>query len=200
MTEIQTLFCRLTIDKSIEEVQTILLKKYNSFIVSQEDASNRHFHILIYHEETNKKNARQNLRNFLKKEFEIIGNSDYAITETKTGTQDTLTKYVIKDGNFVSSGVDEKKLQILQKQSYKKFKKDEFKIGLQKIRDDYIADPEQGLQEHIAKLLRYKCVQYNQDCNMNLIKNYAITSYMKKNDIHHVNRIAEEMYGQIFRE
>lgn len=193
----QTLFCRLTMDdKSLQEVHDIILKKYTSFVVSEEnEEDNRHFHVLIFHDDENKKNSRQNLQNFIKKEFELIGNSDYAITKTKTGTEDTLTKYVIKDGKYLSHNIDENKLKILQKQSYKKFKKDEFKIGLQKLRDNFIADLAMPITQHINEVLHYKCVLYNQDCNMNLIKNFVTTSYMKK---YGTNDVAVRIHDQIF--
>lgn len=193
----QTLFCRLTLDKTKEEIQTILSKKYSAFVISEEEANNKHFHILIYHNDSNGKNARQNLRNFLKKEYpELMGNGSYSITETKVGTEKTLTKYVIKDGNFIYQGIEPSVIETLKKQSYKKFKGDEFKRGLQDLRDRYIADRSMSLVTHISQILKYKCVDYNQDCNMNLIKNFAITSYMKKEG---TNDIAVEIYNQIFR-
>lgn len=195
----QSLFCRVTIeDKTPLDVYTALKNKYSKFIVSYEEASNSHFHILIYHEDTNKKNARQNLRNFIKKEFGSSGNGGYAITDTRAGTETTLAKYTIKQGCYLSLGFEESYLKILEKQSYKKFNAKEFKQALQKLRDKYIEDPEMSIQHHIYDILDLKCKQYNQDCNMNLIKNYATTSYIKKSD-DNLWTIGHEIYDSIFR-
>lgn len=194
-----TLLCRLTLPGLTKEyIADILSKKFTKFIVSYEEASNPHFHVLIYHDDQNKKNARQNLRNFLQREFNVEGNKEYSITETKSGTENTLTKYVIKDGNYITSGIDQSILELLKKQSYRKFKAEDFKKSLQKLRDKFIADPEMGIRDHIYDILELKCKEYNQDCNLNLIKNYAISSFIKKSD-DNLWTIGNEVYDSIFR-
>lgn len=138
------LFCRVNIEKTLDEILQTLKSntKYLKIIVSREEAESVHYHIFILTNEESKKNRKQNLKNFLKRSWNLEGNGSYAITETKTGTEDTIAAYVVKEGNFVSHGFSEAEIQKFQRMSFRKFEKKTFSNEIKKLQMDYLSNNE----------------------------------------------------------
>lgn len=174
------LFFRLTIDKSKEEILSFLDKHYTQLIVSQECATRPHFHILITYLDSNVKNAQQNLRNLLKNEWQVKGNTEFAITETRKGTLNRLGAYTVKEGNYVSKGFTEEILKGFHAVSYKKYTKKEFQESLNLINEDFLMNAnDTNIKEYIKKYVELK-VAYNQNLNINTIVNYINLINAKK--------------------
>lgn len=187
----QTLFTRLTTDTPKETILNDLKPHYKKIIISQEIASKQHYHILLTHEDSNSKNANQNLKNLLLKLYpQMKGNKDYAITETRQGTLTRLAAYTVKDGDFISHGFTSEELKLFKMLSYKKYTKKEFSDSLNKIIETWITnqkpsqfmteqDRDNDLQLLVNQYITLK-VEYNQNLNYTTIVNYINLIYAKK--------------------
>lgn len=194
-------FFRITPDQK-ETKETILQKVIDKYpgriIVAEENAdTNKHYHVLLETEiDLGTKN--QNLRKFLKKEFEIKGNEDYSISlEIKSGTEKRVAAYTIKDGCFVQQGYTEKDIEIFRKLSTKKYKAKEFKDALIKIEEKYISNKNCDMRSFIEDYVRLKA-DYNQVMNVNNMLNYINLIYTRKNGVSYMSLVLEEKFnGQI---
>lgn len=165
LTKQNTLFCRLTLNETKEKILEVLKVKYNNIIVAEEEASKIHFHILLLHPDSNSKNARQNLRNYLKESFpELKGNGDYAITNTMEGTTVRLAAYTVKEGNYVSIGFPQEFLTRLERMSYKKFDGKKFQTDMNSLDEQWYMAKEQQIDVWVTKYVDLK-VAYNQTIN-----------------------------------
>lgn len=161
----QTLFCRLTLDVTKEELLNKLKERYPRIIVSEEVGTRNHFHILLLHTDTNSKNARQNLRNYLKDLFpNLKGNSDYAITQTHEGTTARLAAYTIKEGNFVQEGFPQQFIDKLQNLSYKKFDGKKFQDRMNALDEEWYLNKDKTIEHWLRDYIALK-VEYNQTMN-----------------------------------
>lgn len=163
------LFCRITTDVSPTEILTILrlCPRYEKIIVSQENDANRtHVHCFIMTVETTAKNARQNLRNLIKKAFpQFHGNSSFSITEVKT-EYSKLQSYVVKEGNFVYYGFTPEEIQTFVEKSFNKKKvKDSYKNELQSLEESH-TDIEDFINKYLDLRFKYnKQITYFQALN-----------------------------------
>lgn len=169
----QTIFSRLNLDPTDTHASVLefLSQKYTHIIVSQENATRPHFHVLLTYTESNSKNANQNFKNYIKTKWDLSGNSDYAVTQTQKGTTHRLAAYTIKDGNFSSIGFSELEMSNFKKLSYKKYTKQDFQNELNAINDKFLLDPKMEIRDYISSYCILKTA-YNQNLNVNTICNY----------------------------
>lgn len=165
LTQTQTLFCRLTVDTTKENLLEQLHTKYTHVIVSEEEGNRQHFHLLLLHTDTNSKNARQNLRNFLKDKYPSLkGNGDYAITQTHEGTTTRLAAYTIKEGNYVQVGFPSEYIEKIKKLSYKKFDGKKILDKMNELDEKWYMDKHSTIETWLKHYLLIK-VEYNQTIN-----------------------------------
>lgn len=158
-TELYPIFIRithatLTKENILDEFKT--QTKYPKIIVSQEEAASTHFHIHIMGTEENKKNRRQNLVNFIKRKWGLgEGNASFAYTEAKTGTENTIACYVVKDGNYVYHGFTESQMERYKRTSFKKFDKKTYSTEMFKLQQDFLMNTH-DINWYIQKYIELK--------------------------------------------
>lgn len=179
----ETMFCRMTINVTKEKLLEIFTVKYSKVIISEEVGTRNHFHILLIHKDTNSKNARQNLRNYLKESFpELKGNGDYAISETREGTTTRLAAYTIKEGNFVQQGFPQAFVDKLQSVSYKKFDGKKFQDRMNALDEEWYMNKDKDIEHWVRDYLALK-IEYNQVLNPRTITPMMNLRQAKKNGI-----------------
>lgn len=173
------LFARVTTQTPLEEMFNQIKEKYPKLIISKEEAASDHYHILVYSDDENVKNRRQNFRNFIKKLTDKGGNAGYAITETKEGTEKRLEQYVLKDGLFKSQGFLDDYIKQRLLLSYKKYSKDEFGDKFNSILEDYLTDKIDDY-EFMDQWMKLK-ISFNQVLNKAGMQSLFRMYYCKKN-------------------
>lgn len=176
------LFLRITIPTTKEELLATLLKKYQKVIVSEELSTNEvlHFHCLITTTETDVVNARQNLKNFLKKEDpNIYGNKSYSSKRVEEGTEKRVAAYTLKDGKYVFAGYSNEEIDKLVRLSYKKFRKEDIKFQIEKIETEYFTG-NIGEGMFIDKYMDIRD-SYKHKVNYNQVKNYISNVFRLNN-------------------
>lgn len=123
------LLIRLTIENTKDEVLQLFKTKsdrYLKTVVCEEEESRHHLHILTLTNDENTKNARQNVKNFLKKAFPLLkDNAKWQISKVYTDTIDRMGSYVVKEGNYAYYGFSEDEIEEFKKGSFSKAKKKE---------------------------------------------------------------------------
>lgn len=177
--QLQIVFIRLTIDKNLETVFNDI-KSYKSIIkiiVAKElsKSDKLHYHVLIMTNDDNQKNAQQNIKNHIKKLYDINGNKDFANTEVniKKGTIKRLATYCVKDGEFLQEGFKEEQIQLFRKLSYKKFNGKEIVEEFEKLKEEYLTKefnhPHDDVKFLYQRLFEIKR-SYNQQYTITTIK------------------------------
>lgn len=192
------LMLRLNIEKTKEEILDDFssVEKYKKIIVSQEESTRKHFHILVLSNESDSKNARQNLRNFIKRLYGVEGNESYSIPDNiRKGTHSTMAAYVVKDQNYVSKGFTENELEVFRKLSYKKYNSKEFVDELNIINASFMLDKDKDEKWWLEKYVKLK-VSYNQVLNVNTVLNQLQLICAKKYGVSHFcDQVLERYYA-----
>lgn len=180
----QEVFIRMTpLDTITKEfILDEFKKKYpdSKLIVSQEDATRPHFHLLLV-TKIPLGRGNQNLRNFIKTTFSIPeGNSGQCLQEVKKGTQKKVASYTVKEGLYSYYGFTDKEMKVFERCSYKKFEGKKFTDELEKIQEKYYADENAHINDFIQDYVILK-TSYNQTINVNSMINYINLIYTKKN-------------------
>jgi len=140
----QLVFLRLTVDKTLNEIFNIMIETPRTIkiIVSEEESKQqkKHFHILIITDDSNQKNAKQNIKNYINKALSINGNAEYAITETRRGTEKRIATYVVKDGKFMFNGFSNDEIRMFVKLSYTKYDPKQFMLDREELIEEFLRD------------------------------------------------------------
>lgn len=162
------LFCRLTIDKTKEEVLEVfrLNPKYTKCVVSQEKANRQHYHVYARTIETSTsknilKNLSQNLRNYLHKSFPgIKDNSQFAVS-TCSADVTRLESYVVKEGNFCYYGFSSEEINLFVERSYSKEKlKTTLSKEVNDLIEEYLKDPNYTIHQFLDKFYELRISKY----------------------------------------
>lgn len=176
MVSMLPLFARLTIDVSHEQVlETFRTEssRYVKAIVSREEDANRaHCHLFLMTTETNKKNANQNLKNFLKKSFpQLSGNKDYSITQVSTDYE-KLKSYVVKEGTFSYYGFSDEEIKEIVDRSFSKPKiKESYKTEIEQLEKEFL-DARYPIEEFIEKYFQIRIIKYQKPISTNQAEMY----------------------------
>lgn len=155
----QIVFFRLTLDNlKLIDIYEFLIEypKIHKIIISEEESKNNkiHYHILMMTTDSNQKNAKQNIKNYLIKKYTLEGNEDHAFSEFKKGTEKRLASYVVKDGKFLYKGFSNDEIQIFAKLSYKKYDPKAFMLEREELIENYLKNTELDEADEHRKLCR----------------------------------------------
>lgn len=177
-------FCRLSIDVSKEDVLQVFFEskdRYEKTIVSCERDANRiHLHVFSMTTEQNVgKNIRQNLRNFLIKNYpQLKGNADYSISNVSAEYK-KLEAYVVKEGDFVYYGFSDDDIAEFVSRSFVKHPKTTLQTELNDLETKFF-NFEIQMDEFIAQYYDIK-LSHNKIINYQQTHNYFRYLYSKTN-------------------
>lgn len=194
------LFCRLTTDQSNEEVQNLLqiCPRYVKGIISHEkDANREHKHIFIMTNESNPKNARQNLRNLIKKGFpSLFGNSCFAITKVET-EYSKLLSYVVKEGDFVYWGYTADEVAEFVKKSFSPNKDKESYKSEKKLLEDSFFSSDMPSEDFVRSFFNLR-IKYDKMISANQAETYFEHMIMKRSPVY-LDRRVDWHIDRLFR-
>jgi len=192
-------FARITDMDSIYTKEGIMDKLgYDFMIVSNEEATKVHYHMLALTCDEDKKNRRQNFLNNLKKCFpELVGNSSFSVSQIHTDSATKLAAYTVKDGCFCYKGFSEEDIRSFMKVSYKKIDKKRFAEELDELRTKFLTDKINNVE-----FLELYCIlkaSYNQVINPNYVIQLLNTLNVKKYGAHDIGQNLIEKWKNQFR-
>lgn len=164
-------------DLTVDQLsQTILsYKVYLKCIISLENTINEniHFHVFIQTPESVAKNARQNFVNKMKASYPaLVGNGKFSC-KFISETPEKAGAYTLKDGQYSSYGFTDEELKYLEKLSYKKFKKEDFKSKLELLEMAYTLRPfnNKSLSKFVDDYMDLRD-SYKHNVNFHQVTNY----------------------------
>lgn len=166
------------------------------YLMALEEATNKHAQGYISVTSVDKK--LENIRRWLKKEFNIPTVTDsngkvlYAYAISKVKNLDDYKKYVIKDGQFVSRGIDVEELRKLTLISYPK--KKQFQKELDELEIRYL-DSNMENSQYLFEFMKLKA-NYRQVINTNYAKQRLIMLIARKDD-NRLKRIAQSLADEV---
>lgn len=192
-------FARITDMDSIYTKEGIMDKLgYDFMIVSNEEATRVHYHLLALTCDEDKKNRRQNFLNNLKKCFpELVGNSSYSAPQIHTDSATKLAAYTVKDGCFCYKGFSEEDIKSFMKVSYKKLDKKIFAEELDELRTKFLTDKINNVE--FLELYCMLKASYNQVINPNYVIQLLNTLNVKKYGAHDIGQNLIEKWKNQFR-
>lgn len=124
-------------DLSKEEIIEYLYPKYDQAVVSEETATNKHFHFLAAGPTEKFGVESKKFRAELVKHFELSKN--YSLSHQKT---DNYIPYVLKDGNYLFNGISKEAIKYFKELSHAKYDKETFAKELDKFQYDKRLSPD----------------------------------------------------------
>lgn len=170
-----TLHIRLHHASSLNDIWLFLGKTFKKFIVSveKEGTPEQHFHMVVPWEK-----KLTEVGDYLRTYDPLIkGNKCFSASWMKNKN---LFSYVVKEGNYKTSGFSTKEISEFKKVSYQKYSKEEFATKLNKLVDDYLLSHKDKLDDFIMKFIDLK-VSYKQIIDLSYIQKYALMVECKKN-------------------
>lgn len=177
--------------RTLQEVSQILKEySYHSghIVAYEEDAKRPHFQGYMLLSEADNKNDK--IRKYLKQKFNLEGNKDYSLSTVKDMKQ--YKKYLIKEGNWLSVGMDITELLKYQTISYPKKKK--FQEELDEIEIKYIQGDMDDLQ-YTFEFMKLKG-KYRQVINTNYIKQ-RLLMLISRADEERLKKIATNIVEEV---
>jgi hypothetical protein len=184
------LFARVNLQvcckENVLEIFRAEKERYVKTVVSfEKEAENEHLHIFSMTPQSNKKNAKQNLQNFLKQNFPELKNDDRKFAVSKMRTEfSTLGPYTVKEGSFCYYGFSDQEIQEFVEQSFPKPRQESrtvsAKILIKNLQEEYLNNPDAKMTEFISKHNQIK-LDHNITSSFYANEKYFIMLMAKKN-------------------
>lgn len=178
--------CRLTIDKSKEEIMALFQSnpRYTKGIVCEETATRAHLHCFFYTTDDTGKNARQNLKNFLKAQLKVKDNAMYSIKDV-SADHEKLKSYTVKSGNFCYYGFTDDEIQAYVEKSYDPEKKKKtYQEELKDLNEAYWSDTEMTLDRYIEQFIELRFVKYSKPMSRSQMQTYLEYVQIRKDPVY----------------
>lgn len=160
---------------TLEQLDAFLTKHLEQYIISVEKihTPEQHYHMMINWSGKKRETFSPFIKTF---DPRIKGNKHLSVEWQRN---DRNPSYVLKEGNYISKGFEQKQIDDWFKVSFLKYSGNDFREALTKIEDAYLTTSctlAQFIQNYIQLKVRYK-----QSINHNTIKSFATMLYYKKN-------------------
>lgn len=178
---------RITRDVELVEIEGFIKQNYStawSYLISKETLPQTHFHICLQIE-----GEMEKLREKIKVS-KYGGRCKYYFKRADNVKQ--MLKYTLKDGDYVSKGIEPKYIELLKKTSVKKGL-DKFGQQLQTLEEDFMSDKIrfEKFGEEFVKLK----ISYGQNLYSSHIKAYLQKMKFRKNP-EYIKQYISEMFRE----